>query len=164
MLVSTINEKKKRRKAWSGHFRYGYNLKIFRHYISFSPPPFPPLGIHAEGPFINSKKKGAHKATHVQEELLSEDEMMSTYTSLDNISIVTLAPELSGSNKVIPWLVEKGIVVSLGEANASFIIQSKYNVGKSALFLMQKRCLKFLVQSALCASYNCIEHGYLCIE
>lgn len=138
MLVSTINEKKKRRKAWSGHFRYGYNLKIFRHYISFSPPPFPPLGIHAEGPFINSKKKGAHKATHVQEELLSEDEMMSTYTSLDNISIVTLAPELSGSNKVIPWLVEKGIVVSLGEANASFIIQSKYNVGKSALFLMQK--------------------------
>ena len=90
---------------------------------------------------------------------------MSTYTSLDNISIVTLAPELSGSNKVIPWLVEKGIVVSLGEANASFIIQCKYNVGKSALFLMQKTMLKVSsTVTALCASYNCIEHGYLCIE
>lgn len=79
------------------------------------------LGLHLEGPFINKSKKGAHKEVYVQdEEELTKERVLSTYTTLSNakhnISIVTLAPELPGSNDVIPWLVDKEVVVSLGHS------------------------------------------------
>ena len=77
--------------------------------------------MHLEGPFINKSKKGAHKEVYVQdEEELTKERVLSTYTTLSNakhnISIVTLAPELPGSNDVIPWLVDKEVVVSLGHS------------------------------------------------
>ena len=78
-------------------------------------------GLHLEGPFINRSKKGAHKELHVQDEgTLTKEKILSTYTTLSNvkhnISIVTLAPELPGSDDIIPWLVDKEVVVSLGHS------------------------------------------------
>lgn len=40
---------------------------------------------------------------------------METYGGLDSVAMVTLAPELDGSQSVIRDLCQKGITVSLGE-------------------------------------------------
>lgn len=43
---------------------------------------------------------------------------MDTYGSLENIKIVTLAPELNGSMEVIKLLSNNGIIVSLGHTSS----------------------------------------------
>lgn len=44
--------------------------------------------------------------------------MTDTYGSLDNVVIVTLAPELNGSMEIIKLLSNNGIIVSLGHTSA----------------------------------------------
>lgn len=78
------------------------------------------LGAHCEGPFINIEKKGAHNPNYVQSEAPNDIvTFVETYGSLDNISIVTVAPELPGILETIPQLVEKNIVVSIGHSMAN---------------------------------------------
>ena len=72
------------------------------------PQPHPPLathptGVHLEGPFISGQKKGAHPEQFIQS-LLSQSAVMETYGCLDNVSVVTLAPELEGAGDTIRWL------------------------------------------------------------
>ena len=61
------------------------------------------VGTHLEGPFISSQKKGAHSENFIQS-LLSPSTVMETYGSLDNVCIITLAPELEGAQDTIRWL------------------------------------------------------------
>ena len=74
-----------------------------------------PLGVHVEGPFISKEKKGAHKEDYILHTTITEQVIVDCYGSLDNIKIITLAPELEGCLSVIPWLSGQNIVVSLGE-------------------------------------------------
>ena len=71
------------------------------------------LGAHLEGPYLNSKKKGAH-----EEKYLKNPEKWFVEQFLDVIKIITLAPE--SSNDFISWCVEKGIKVSLGHSAVSY--------------------------------------------
>ncbi|XP_017066961.1 N-acetylglucosamine-6-phosphate deacetylase isoform X2 [Drosophila eugracilis] len=77
------------------------------------------LGIHAEGPFINPQKKGAHSENCIQtiDEGLSTVER--TYGSLDRIKIITLAPERVNDLEVIQQLTDRGITVALGHSMAT---------------------------------------------
>lgn len=94
------------------------------------------LGVHAEGPFINKDKKGAHPSKCILKydqvlDLLILSKCLSpslcqgisqleeTYGSLENIRIITLAPELVNSSAVIASLKSKNIVVSLGHSTAN---------------------------------------------
>jgi N-acetylglucosamine-6-phosphate deacetylase len=71
-----------------------------------------PLGLHIEGPHISVAKHGAHTV-----ELLRAPQEWSEST--DNISIVTIAPELPGALDLIEHLSASGVVVSIGHSAAS---------------------------------------------
>lgn len=73
-------------------------------------------GVHLEGPFISREKRGAHPEAYLRSfEANAFHDVLATYGSLDNVRIVTLAPELGRSHEVIRALTARGICVSLGE-------------------------------------------------
>ena len=79
------------------------------------------LGAHVEGPFMSKLKKGAHNEDFIQTLDQGEDDIKNTYRHLDNICIVTLAPELDGANdyRATRYCTSRGIVVSLGHSMAT---------------------------------------------
>jgi len=73
-------------------------------------------GVHLEGPFISCEKRGAHDDALIVPSLAGGmDDVQRIYGSLDNVAIVTLAPELPGAIDVIHQLSALGITVSLGD-------------------------------------------------
>ncbi|XP_042636720.1 N-acetylglucosamine-6-phosphate deacetylase [Orycteropus afer afer] len=77
------------------------------------------LGVHLEGPFISQQKRGAHPEAHLRS--FAADafcDVLATYGPLDNVSVLTLAPELEHSQEVIRALTARGIRVSLGHSVA----------------------------------------------
>ena len=72
-------------------------------------------GLHLEGPFINKEKCGAHPPEYILPLASGTDDFEATYGTLEDVSIVTLAPELGGSAEIIKYLVNRGIKVSLGK-------------------------------------------------
>ncbi|NLG57387.1 MAG: N-acetylglucosamine-6-phosphate deacetylase [Clostridiales bacterium] len=74
------------------------------------------LGVHAEGPFINPKRKGAQSDRHI----LPPD-AVKMLGHQDIVKIVTMAPEVPGGLEFIRALTTKSdIVVSIGHTDASF--------------------------------------------
>ena len=76
-----------------------------------------PKGFHLEGPFISLDKRGAHNKDYVRG-TLSPDAVQDCYHSLQDVCIITLAPELPGAIETICWLKKFGIIVSLGHSAA----------------------------------------------
>jgi N-acetylglucosamine-6-phosphate deacetylase len=76
------------------------------------------LGLHLEGPFLNPAKRGAHPLAHLQPlNLDTVKQVLGDYGSL--VKLITLAPELDPETKVIPWLCDRQIIVSLGHSLAN---------------------------------------------
>lgn len=73
------------------------------------------LGIHLEGPFLAKEKSGAHCRDYLKEKI-----DLNIYGDLNNVKIITLAPELSNSIETIKEIREKNIVVSAGHTQASY--------------------------------------------
>ncbi|WP_028970360.1 N-acetylglucosamine-6-phosphate deacetylase [Sphingomonas sp. URHD0057] len=75
------------------------------------------LGIHIEGPFINSEKRGIHDSTKIRQ---IDDTAVELLASLSNgVTLVTLAPELAPAG-VIAALAARGVVVAAGHTAASY--------------------------------------------
>mgnify|MGYP002711914173 CR=1 FL=1 len=75
------------------------------------------IGIHLEGPFVSKEKGGAmDESLAIDPDLALMEEFIDR--SDDNISIVTLAPELDGAMNLIEFLNERGIIPSAGHTNA----------------------------------------------
>ena len=74
------------------------------------------LGFHLEGPFISDVKCGVHPKHYIAKPNI---EAMKKYLSIGDVKIVTLAPELPGALDLIKFLVQEGVVVSLGHSNAT---------------------------------------------
>ncbi|XP_053995973.1 N-acetylglucosamine-6-phosphate deacetylase [Hylaeus anthracinus] len=74
------------------------------------------LGIHLEGPFISPSKKGAHPETYIKQFNRGFQSLIDTYRYLENVCLVTLAPELPNAQTVITELCKRNIKVSLGHS------------------------------------------------
>jgi N-acetylglucosamine-6-phosphate deacetylase len=74
-----------------------------------------PLGVHFEGPMLNSIRKGAHNADHLR---LPSAEVVEGWSRDAGVALVTLAPEVLGALEVVELLVARGVVVSAGHTDA----------------------------------------------
>ncbi|MGY3053309.1 N-acetylglucosamine-6-phosphate deacetylase [Pedobacter sp. UYEF25] len=76
------------------------------------------LGLHLEGPFLNAKRAGAHVQEYIRKATL--DEVKQLLDIGDGvIKMMTIAAELQDDN-VINYLVDNGVIVSLGHSDATF--------------------------------------------
>lgn len=75
-------------------------------------------GIHLEGPFLNTERRGAHPAEHlgVPDETLAH---ALCEAAGGRIAIVTLAPELEGAGCLVAWFAQQGAVVAAGHTTAT---------------------------------------------
>ena len=91
------------------------------------------LGAHLEGPFLSEVFKGAHDVNSLTiPSLFALEERIRSFE--EEISIVTLAPELVGASDVIKRLRSLGIFVSLGHAAANFeASQASFELGVGML-------------------------------
>ncbi|XP_031694093.1 N-acetylglucosamine-6-phosphate deacetylase-like [Anarrhichthys ocellatus] len=62
------------------------------------------------------------------------EDLMDAYGSLDSVAMVTLAPELAGSQSVVRELCRRGITVSLGHSVAN-LSQAEEAVHHGASFI-----------------------------
>lgn len=89
--------------------------------LRLGPPPgwrgARPLGLHIEGPFLNPEKKGAHDPNCLR---LPDQEIAQAWSVENGVRLVTLAPELPGSQELIQQLCARGVVVSAGHTLASY--------------------------------------------
>ena len=75
------------------------------------------LGVHLEGPFINMSKHGAQDKAYIQAPTFS---LIEKY--MDEVKMITLAPEVAGSETFIKQLTAKypHIILSIGHSDASY--------------------------------------------
>lgn len=75
------------------------------------------LGIHIEGPYLNSERRGVHDATKLR--WLEEDALEMLTETHGGRTIVTLAPERT-TPEIIRKLSKSGVIVSAGHTNATY--------------------------------------------
>ena len=76
------------------------------------------LGIHIEGPFLDKERKGAHDVQYIHE-MTEADASQITATACGSV-MLTLAPNRV-KTELIRMLAERGVLVSLGHAEATFV-------------------------------------------
>jgi N-acetylglucosamine-6-phosphate deacetylase len=89
-------------------------------FAAFKSPPHQATiaGIHLEGPFLNPAKRGAHPEQHILPLTIEQiKRVLGDYASL--IKIITLAPEMEIGTGAIEYLINLGIIVSLGHSLAT---------------------------------------------
>lgn len=73
------------------------------------------LGCHLEGPFISPQNAGAQNPSFI---LKPDFELLENFKGL--VKVVTMAPELEGSEDFIKKCVEHDIVISLGHSSGTY--------------------------------------------
>jgi N-acetylglucosamine-6-phosphate deacetylase len=76
------------------------------------------VGFNLEGPFLAPGRRGAHEPAHLLRPAAVPRARLETL--LPGLRVITVAPELDGSLELIAWLVERGVIVSLGHSDATF--------------------------------------------
>jgi len=77
------------------------------------------LGVHFEGPFISSARRGVHPKEWIQ---LPSAEMLERFlqAAAGNARILTIAPELLGAAPCIDAAHKAGLVVAMGHTDATY--------------------------------------------
>ena len=73
-----------------------------------------------EGPFVSKEKRGAHPLKHIKELKNGFETLIETYQCLDNVKVVTVAPEIENCPEVVKQLTSLGIKVAMGKLVATF--------------------------------------------
>ena len=76
------------------------------------------LGIHLEGPWINSVKRGAHIESLIHSPSVQQVKDLLEYGK-GVIRMITLAPEVC-SQQVIDLILSYGVIISAGHSNATY--------------------------------------------
>lgn len=95
------------------------NLRVMAGIIANPPAGAQVLGIHMEGPWVAADRSPFSKA-ELCYALTQPDIEQFQEASGGNVRMITFAPELGQAMQVIPWLVEHGIVPSIGHTNADY--------------------------------------------
>ncbi|MCS7065938.1 MAG: N-acetylglucosamine-6-phosphate deacetylase [Fimbriimonadales bacterium] len=77
------------------------------------------LGCHLEGPFINPARAGAQPPEYIRTASIGELER-ELGALLEEVRIVTLAPEIEGGYELTRYLANQGIIVSIGHTDARY--------------------------------------------
>lgn len=77
-----------------------------------------PIGFNLEGPFLAEARKGAHDAAHLLAPSAVESSALDRL--VEQLRVITIAPELPGAMELIAALAGRGVVVALGHSAASF--------------------------------------------
>ena len=91
------------------------------------------LGVHLEGPFLNSAKCGALKSSSFIEP--KESNLKKLIEGFeDMIKIITIAPELNGAVKLIRKISDMGIIASMGHSDATYSeAEEGFNAGAKGI-------------------------------
>ncbi|MEO9322465.1 N-acetylglucosamine 6-phosphate deacetylase [Nocardioides sp. C4-1] len=88
--------------------------------LAAGPPPgyvgAEPWGLHLEGPFIATRRRGAHPSRW-----LADPRVVEGWTRSAGVAMVTLAPELPGAIELIEHLTGAGVVVAIGHTDADAV-------------------------------------------
>ncbi len=76
------------------------------------------IGLHLEGPWINSVRRGAHIESYIKRPEVESLKKMLSYGK-DVIKIITLAPEIC-TDEVLSLIKSFNIVISAGHSNATY--------------------------------------------
>jgi N-acetylglucosamine-6-phosphate deacetylase len=89
-----------------------------REWLPSAPPDgAEPLGFNLEGPFLAHARRGAHDPRHLISP--AEAPQASLEAVVDELRLITVAPELSGALELIRWLRRRGVAASIGHSDAS---------------------------------------------
>ncbi|HZI54208.1 MAG TPA: N-acetylglucosamine-6-phosphate deacetylase [Chitinophagaceae bacterium] len=95
---------------------YSKSITVAKQYLKEGGKNF--LGLHIEGPWINTEKRGAHHLQFIHSPTM--DEVKSLVEEAEgSVKIITLAPE-TVDEKIVDYLQANGIVVSAGHSNATY--------------------------------------------
>jgi len=78
-----------------------------------------PLGIHLEGPFISTQRRGTHRENNVR---LPDQTLLSDWITRAHgtLKLLTMAPELDGATAAARFARASSVTVGMGHSNASF--------------------------------------------
>ncbi len=88
-----------------------------------------PVGLHLEGPFISHAQRGVHPPENLVAPSVELFEKFWNAAS-GKVSVMTVAPELSGAPEMIKAAASRGVCISLGHSNATLAeTQAGINAG-----------------------------------
>jgi N-acetylglucosamine-6-phosphate deacetylase len=89
------------------------------------------LGVHYEGPFVNSEQCGAlHREQFRTFTSNADSDTLPTLADPDAIHFMTLAPEIAGGVELVRHLVGRGWILSIGHTRADFsLLDQAYEAG-----------------------------------
>ena len=82
------------------------------------------IGLHIEGPWINTNKKGAHLEAVIHTPSIKEVKSLLDYGK-NLISMITLAPEVCGQ-EIIDTIHAAGVIVSAGHSDANYETATRF--------------------------------------
>lgn len=76
-------------------------------------------GIHAEGPFLNAKRKGSMIAENIILPTKEKIDMLLSHAK-GHLKIMTVAPEMDGQEECIRYLIANDVTISIGHTDATY--------------------------------------------
>ena len=90
-----------------------------------------PLGFNLEGPFLAPDRRGAHDPNHLIVPAAMSHGALEPL--LDELRLLTIAPELAGAPDLIRWLRDHGVATSIGHSAATFAeARAGYDAGATS--------------------------------